>query len=172
MTQPVYLSYADIRARQRTHTLRQTEVPVEHTVSLPLPTLRWVRPAYACFASPAIRRPGQPAEQDPPDRWWAVDARTGHLVAYALWSAVPFATGVAWGRVSLPTPAGGIAALQSLMQTVELLMESLAPDFFDGQPGDPQARRALAEALDAVITEPLRPQVQALAPDFSAWLQA
>ena len=61
MTQPAYINYGEIRQRQRTHVLRQTEVPVDHAVSLPLPTLRWGRPAYACFASPAIRRPGQPS---------------------------------------------------------------------------------------------------------------
>lgn len=171
MTQPTFISYGEIRKRQRTHMLRQTEVPVEHAVSLPFPTLRWGLPAYACFASPAIRRPGQPAEQEPPDRWWAVDAATGHLVVYARWSAVPFAGDVAWIRVSLPAPSGSIAALQSLMQTVDLLMESLAPAFFAGQPGDAQARQALASALAAFIAEPLWPQVQALAPDFFAWLR-
>lgn len=170
MTQPTIISYGEIRKRQRTHVLRQTEVPVDHAVSLPFPTLRWSRPAYASFAGPAIRRPGQPAEQDAPDRWWAVDAATGRLVVYALWSAVPFAS-ASWGRTSLPAPSGSIAALQSLVQTIDLLMESLAPAFFGGQPGDAQARQALSSALAAFIPEPLWPQIQALAPDFLAWLQ-
>lgn len=172
MTEPTFLPYSEVRKRQRTHVLRQTEVPIDHAVSLPLPTLRWGRPAYACFAGPALRRPGAPAEQAPPDRWWAVDAANGHLVAYALWSAVPFADGVQWSRVVLPAPVGGIAALQSLVETIELLIESLAPAFFDRQPGDAQARQALAEALRVFVPEPLRPQVQALTPDFFAWLQA
>ena len=51
------LSYQEFRKRQATHMLRQTEIPVEHAISLPLPTLRWNRPAYIAFASPAIRRP-------------------------------------------------------------------------------------------------------------------
>lgn len=170
MIQPTILSYSEIRKRQRTHMLRQMEVPTEHTVSLPLPTRRWGAPAYACFASPALRRPGTPAVQGAPDRWWVVDARNGHLVVFALWTAVPFAPGAQWDSATLPPPTGGIGEVKSLVETIELLMEALAPAFFTDQPGDAEAMQALAQALRAHVPEPLWPQYQALVPDFFAWL--
>ena len=67
-------------------------VPIEHAVSLPMPTMRWSSPVFAVFAGPALRRPGRPLELHPPDRWWAVDAESGDLVAYALTSHIALAT--------------------------------------------------------------------------------
>src|SRR5215470_12331995 len=90
------LSFSQIRERQKTHPLRQSEVPVEHAVSLPLPTKRWGEPAYAFFASPAFRIPGKPVEQGPPDRWWAVKAHGGAIMIYALWSVVRYTEGANW----------------------------------------------------------------------------
>ena len=36
-----WLSYSDVRQKQRNSPLRQAEIPVEHAVSLPMPTLRF-----------------------------------------------------------------------------------------------------------------------------------
>src|SRR5947209_18594491 len=100
----LYLSYKEMRKNQRIHMLRQAEIPVEHAISLPLPTQRLPDPGYVFFASPAIRRPKEPMEQGAPDRWWVVDAHNGQLLIYALWEVMPFARGVSWTTQTLPTP--------------------------------------------------------------------
>lgn len=167
-----YLSYKEIRKRQRTDELSQSEIPTEHEVSLPLPTKRWLGPAYAFFASPALRRPGQPMEQGAPDRWWVVDAHGGRLIVYALWEAVAYAKEVNWSSVTLPPVTGNIAEQQEKIAALELLIDTLVPAFFANEAGDASTRKALIEALHAYIPEPLLPQYSALTPDFFAWLEA
>jgi hypothetical protein len=167
-----YLSYKEIRKRQRTDALGQFEIPIEHAISLPLPTKRWAGPAYASFASPALRVPSQPLKQGAPDRWWVVDAQTGHLIVYALWNAMAYAEGVDWTTITLPEENRSIAQLRESLATIELLMDTLAPAFFADQPADETTRKALSEALSASIPEPLLPQYRMLAPDFFAWLES
>jgi hypothetical protein len=166
------LSYGEVRSRQRTHALRQTEVPVEHAVSLPLPTRRWAGPGFAFFAAPALRAPDRPPVHGAPDRWWVVDARGGGLLVYALFAAVPFASSVAWGESELPPEARSLGELRQSLQQIEMQMDAVATDFFAGRPGDPAARRALAEALKVYLPALLQPQYRALAPDFFSWLEA
>ena len=76
-------------------------VPIEHFASIPLPTRRWSTPALASFAAPGHRRPGQPMELSPPDRWWAVDVARRSLLAYNLISAVSFTSETISQRVVL-----------------------------------------------------------------------
>ena len=77
LPEKILLTYSEARKRQRNHCLRQSEIPVEHAISLPLPTKRWGKPSYAYFASPSLRSPGHPVEQGAPDRWWVTDAHGG-----------------------------------------------------------------------------------------------
>jgi hypothetical protein len=147
-----------------------SEVPVEHSVSLPLPTQRWGEPSYAFFASPALRRPGQPVEQGAPDRWWAMSAQGGRIVIYALSKTVPFADSVNWGTVTLPSVSLTIEELKYALKNIEDLLNELAPSFFAGEVGNTQTRRALAAALLEHLPDPLLPQYRALAPDFFSWL--
>src|SRR5215472_6633662 len=100
-TDPLLLSYQTIRRFERPPLLFTEVVPVEYAVSLPLPTRRWTRPAYAAFASPARYQPDQPVLQAPPDRWWIADARSGNLVLLAYWDILPFAT-ITWKSITLP----------------------------------------------------------------------
>ena len=150
--------------------LRHTEIPVEHAISLPLPTLRWNRSAYISFASPAIRRPNQPMQQWAPDRWWAYDASNGKLIIYALWDALPYAEDVQRNWMILPPITYSVAQLQEQIVTIELLMTETASAFFAKKAGEKATRTALSEALVAYIPQPLLPHYQALAPDFWAWL--
>ena len=166
------LSFSEARERQRSHPLRTYEIPVEHAVSLPLPTRRWGTPAYASFASPALRRPGQPVEQGAPDRWWAVGAHGGRLIIYALWKAAQYADGVNWTTVALPQVTATIAELKEALSRIEELMDALVQAFFAGEGGDVQGRKALSDALEAYLPEPIKLQYRALAPDFFAWLEA
>src|SRR5260370_32366411 len=87
-----YLPYEQIRAYATGHPVRHAEVPVEHALSLPLPTLRWSVAGYATFAGPAVRAPGRPMQLGAPDRWWVVGAQRRELAVYALTSSLPFAS--------------------------------------------------------------------------------
>jgi hypothetical protein len=148
-----------------------SEIPVEHAVSLPIPTNRWGGPGYAFFASPALRRPGQPVRQDAPDRWWVVSARGGGGIVYALWKAVPFAEGDGWGGVTLPAVASTIAELKQALARIGGLMDTLAPAFFAGEAGDAGARESLSRELASFIPGLLMPQYRALASDFFEWIE-
>jgi hypothetical protein len=170
-TQIRWLSLTEIRERLKTHSLLRAEVPIEHYISIPLPTKRWAGPAYACFASPASRRPGQPVVQGAPDRWWVMSAHGGSLIIYALWDVFPYAEVAGWTTVTLPPVTRSIAEQQQDMASIELLMNTLAPAFFGGESSDTRTRKALLEALAAHLPEPLLPQYRALAPDFFAWLE-
>jgi hypothetical protein len=167
-----YMSMTEVSQRQRTHPLRLAEVPVEHAISLPLPTRRWGAPAYACFAAPAVRRPENPPQQSPPDRWWAMGAKNGRLLAYALCQAVPFADSSGWCTVTLPEVGLSLAELRQALADLEAQVTRLAPVFFNGERGDLAARKALSESLERCLPAPLLPQYRALVPDFFAWLEA
>ena len=60
---PTLLTYDQARARLEAHPIRIEEVPLEHFVSLPLPTKRWRTPAWACFAPPPLQRRLTPTER-------------------------------------------------------------------------------------------------------------
>ena len=167
-----WLSYSDIRQRQRNSPLRQAEIPVEHAVSLPMPTLRFGIPVYAGFASPAQRQPQQPMRQGAPDRWWAVDARSGHLLLYANVTIVTIAPDAHWETVTLPPVECSVGELRQGLAQIEEKMNGLVPVFFAGQAGDKADREALATALLKILPDPLIPQYRAVAPDFFAWLEA
>jgi hypothetical protein len=47
------LSYAELRKRERSHPVLRDEVPMEHAVSLPIPTLQLGQAGYAAFAAPS-----------------------------------------------------------------------------------------------------------------------
>lgn len=152
--------------------LQRSDVPVEHAISLPLPTLRCQVPGFASFASPALRRPDQPPEQGVPDRWWVVDATNGQLLLYALTREVPFGDEKSWKPVTEPSPSGNVAELRKAQEQIERQLDELAPAFFDHQAIPGEKRYAFLQALRAYLGPDLIPQYQALAPDFFAWLQS
>jgi hypothetical protein len=166
------LPYRQVRERQRTHPIRLAEVPVESALSLPMPTLRWGVPAYAQFAAPAVRLPEKPSEQGPPDRWWAVDARSGHLLVYARTQAIPFAPDRAFETVTLPPTGHSLDAMREILAELDTSMEAVAPEFFAGRPGAADLRSRAAERLRSAIPAPVFPRYRALAPDFVSWLEA
>jgi hypothetical protein len=166
------LSYAELKKRQKVHCLRQAEIPVGHVISLLLPTQRWGGNGYACFASPAQRIPGEPLRQAPPDRWWVVDAYSGHLLQYALWDVLPYALGMQWDTVTLSPPTSSLQALQQMMQRLEQLLENVAEPFFLNKPDPPGLRSELRSSLHSYIPAPLLPQYRELVPDLFSWLEA
>jgi hypothetical protein len=166
------LTYGELIKRQRVHVLRVSEVPTDHAVSLGLPTRRWLGAGYAFFASPALRRPADPIEQHPPDRWWVLDAHTGHLLVYALSGVLPFADGQKWDMVRLPRTNLSMDQQRAAYARLSEQLDRLAPLFFKGENAAAAERKALADALAAAIPAPVLPQYRALVPDFFAWLEA
>lgn len=164
-------SYTEIIQRQRGQ-LQHQEVPIGHAVSLPMPTLRWGQPAYASFASPAHRVPGQPISQDVPDRWWIIDAANGHLMLYALTKVQSFSNHQEWTTQTLPNVTRTMAELNQAMLRLRDLMTEQIPLFFAGEPGDPLARQEMGKLLPVFIAGPLLAQYRALTPDFFQWLNA
>jgi hypothetical protein len=170
-TTPVYLTCTEVRKRLRTHFLLQSEVPTEYALSFPIPTRRWGNPGYALFASPALRVLGRQKEQGAPDRWWVMGAQNGHLLAYALCSAVPFTT-ENWPSSVLSPLTGTIAGLRDATGKLEKSMDAQSSAFFHGEAGIPARLEELKQALTAVLPRELLPQYRALAPDFWNWLEA
>jgi hypothetical protein len=165
----LYRPYGSIRQFNEIRALLQSHVPVEHEISLPLPTKRSHLAGYACFASPALRSRGQPLEQAAPDRWWVVDARSGLLVNYSLCSAIPF-TSTPLNSLTLPSSTQTIQTLQQTLNDLSSLIELQAPAFFDGEDRPQDERMALLGLLKTAISPRLLPQYQELVPDFFAWL--
>jgi hypothetical protein len=164
-----YRSYDSIRQLREIRPVLQSHVPVEHAISWPLPTKRFHVPGYACFASPAIRSPGQPLEQAPPDRWWIVDARSGSLVCYSLCSAIPF-TSAPFNSLTVPATGQTIQALQQTLNELSSEIQSQAPAFFSGEARPHDERMVLLGLLKSAISPVLLPQYHELVPDFFAWL--
>ena len=154
------------------HPVLTAEVPVEHFVSEPpLPTLRWSRPAYAVFACPATRIPGQPLELDKPDRWCAIGADHGRLLAYALVRVIPFAESIPEGPVTVRSTGRPLSAVREDRRLLGELLTDAVPAFFSGDDGDAAVRADLAEMLGQVLPREAMPWYVALTPDFFGWLE-
>lgn len=173
MTQNL-IPYARMRKEAGEHAVRRAEVPVEHSISLPMPTTRWTVPGYAGFASPALRAPRQPLRLRQPDRWWLFDASYGQLLAYGRTSVLPFGYEQAWPAqetVTLPAVTRPVAAVLEDLRVLDETMERAIGPFFSSEPGDAGLRADLA----AIISEQAgAPEVlgwyRALVPDFFHWL--
>jgi hypothetical protein len=167
-----YLTLAEVMERQKTHWLRRAEVPIEHYVSLPLPTSRWSEPGFASYGAPALRRRGESTSVSPPDRWMVYAASSGRLVVYALCAAVPYAQELPAEPATVPAPQGGIAQIKEQLAEIEELAERLTPRFFAGQPGDAGQRRQFAALLRSYQPGRLGEWQRALNSDFFDWLDA
>lgn len=163
--------YEQARKGVTEHALRSAEVPLEHYVCTPLPTLRWGTAAYAVFAAPAVRAPRQPLRIDTPDRWWAVGIVRPRLLVYALVSAVPFGDAPLGGPVTVPPSGRPLSAVREDQRLFDALMDRALPSFLAGSPGDPDVRGDLAATLPLVLPRECQEWSRALTPDFYAWLE-
>jgi hypothetical protein len=162
--------YPDVRKRARSIAVRREQVPVGHEVSHPLPTLRWRMPAFACFAAPAVRRPGTPLRIGAPDRWWLISASDLGLAAYALTRALPFTDEPHHGATTVtPTGRSEHEAAADLEALDELMTEAV-PAFFDNRGTNPALRADLESVLAAVVAPELLRTCRLLVPDFFSWL--
>ncbi len=167
-----YLTMAEVMERQKTHWLRRAEVPIEHYVSIPLPTTRWAEPGFACFAAPALRRRGERTRISPPVQWWVVAANGGHLIVYARFAAVPYAQELPTEPEIMPTPQGSIAELKDQLAEIGELAGKLATRFFAGQPGETDQRRRLAALLQSHLPGRVGEWQAGLTPEFLDWVNA
>ncbi|GIH29429.1 hypothetical protein Aph01nite_77390 [Acrocarpospora phusangensis] len=165
-----FIAYEQIRKKIATHPLRQSEIPAEHYVSAPLPTLRWTTPAYAVFAAPAARAPGRPLRLSPPDRWWAMSARRRQVLVYAHQSVTPYGQIPTEAVTVTPTGRTFAQAKEDLRLFDELIGEA-APHFFRGETGPEPIRADVGEILHAVLPREGLPWFRALTPDFFDWLE-
>jgi len=170
-TTPVFLTCTEIRRRLRTHFLIQSEVPTEHAISFPLPTRRSGNPGYALFASPAFRLAGRPMEQGAPDRWWVLNAYSGHLEIYALWSVIHFADAT-WASQVVHPPFPSVAGMREALSKIETGLNTFSPIFFSGGVVSQSDRFALKQSLESVLAAEILPQYRGLVPDFWAWLES
>lgn len=166
------LGYADVQKWLQQHPLRQTEIPTEHAVSLPMPTRRWGEPAYSFFACPAERRPGQPPRHDAPDRWWVFSAKGGQVLIYTLSRFFSFAGGQRWDTITVSPASESVVVLQQMVQDIRQMMDAVIPAFFADTEGDAEIRAALHGVLVRFLSPPLLAQYRALAPDYFQWLEA
>jgi hypothetical protein len=165
-----WLSYRQVLAWSLDHPLRLSEIPVEHAISTPLPTLRYGIPAYIQMAAPAVRAPGQPTRQGEPDRWWLFAAQGGRLLAYALITIVPAGDGLSGPESDATPPIDSVSKLREVLDTFSTAMESAVGSFFAGHPALNGAQ--LLQLFEAMTPAALVAQYRVLAPDFFAWLDA
>lgn len=166
-----WVKYDTFFIHQQNHLLRQSEIPVEHYVSLPLPTRKWLEPAYISFASPVLKNTENPVLQEVPDRWWVIAANGEKIIIYALCSILHFAPNNDF-EISQSEPImTSIAELQMSLSNIKELATHLADTFFEGGNGDKEMRQALLESMKEYLPGFLWQQHLAAAPDFFDWLQ-
>ncbi|MER6569984.1 hypothetical protein ABT288_28295 [Streptomyces sp. NPDC001093] len=162
--------YGQVRKEFTTHRLTRDEVPVGHTVSLPLPTLRWARPGYAAFAAPSRREPGRPQILGAPDRWWVIDAERHALLTYNLTAVASFTGAPLTGPLTLAPVGRPVASVREELRMFDEVMAQAAPRFLYGEAASRAERDELGELLPLVLRAELLPWYAALTPDFFGWL--
>lgn len=155
------------------HPLFRAAVPVEHYKSMPLPTLKLGRPAYAFFTAPASRLRGQPTGIGKPDRVAAVCARTREILFYSreLLGKVPLFGGFPGELVTVSAPSASVAELRQTMADTHRLITAVAPAFFSGTEANGVQRHAALAAVRSILPEPLFPDYEVVAGDFFRWLE-
>jgi hypothetical protein len=171
MTSTGWLSYSDARAQFGTHPIRISEIPVEHAISLPVPTLRCGEAGYAGFAGPARRVPHAPRQLGAPDRWWVLGAQRRGLLLYCRTTAMPFTGELSPEQVTLPLVTRDLAAVEEDLRVLDALMDRAAEEFFSGQPASTDAAADLLATLTAYVSPAVMGWYRGLAPDFFGWLR-
>jgi hypothetical protein len=165
------LSYADVRRQFGAHPMRISEIPVEHAISLPVPTLRCGEPGYAGFAGPARRVPHAPLQLGAPDRWWVLGAQRRGLLLYGLTGAMPFTEKLSPEQATLPPVTRSLAAVEEDLRVLDVLMDQAAGEFFAGRPADTDLGTDLLAVLTAHVSPTVLSWYRGLAPDFFGWLE-
>jgi len=173
VSQTKWKTYADARADEG---IARSQVAIGHHISFPVPTRRWGRPVWAVFCAPSSARPGV-STVGLPDRWWALDAATGALAAYAFEDIVPVLAAAAGsvahenGIITLKGGGRSLAEVKSALARLENALGLVSEFFFDGRSAPASSRAEALAALKDTISPELMPFYRALASDFFAWLE-
>jgi hypothetical protein len=147
--------------------LLQSLVPLESSRPLPVPTLRFGRPAVVGVVGPKRKASDEPAA---PTYWYVVDLVADELLAFARTSVMsPLPPSAA--RPPAPVTAAPMSFGEALAYLRESA-ESLRAAFFAGQSLEPGlAARSLA-AYTSVIPARYLPWLRECCADFFRWLES
>lgn len=148
--------------------LAMSELPTEWELSIPMPTLRLIYPAYAWFACPASRRPGNPLRLSPPDRWFALEATSGRLLAFGAWEFSQRKGQAGWLPVELLI---GSKTREEAMVSFQVVLERLnasAVAFFSNKLPPSLALTTITDYLNPGMLS----WYQFITPDFWEWLES
>lgn len=166
-----FASYQSIREAVERHPVRTAEVPLQHEVSLPVPTMRWGSPVYVVFAMPASRQPGAPKRLGVPDRWWSVDAKTSRLKGYNTVDTVPLAELVDPQQIEIAPSARSLDAHLQDLKALGDLMDAAIHSFVPNEIATNNEELAdLRSVWNAVTPREMGAWYAALVPDFFQWL--
>jgi hypothetical protein len=149
-----------------------SEVPIQSYVSIPLPTKRFGRAAFASFSCPEHLVIGQKPQVGPPDRWWLFDERAEHLLCYSITAVTPFAQPMPLPGADGAPPKATVDEKARSLAELEALIDGIAPPFFNGGESSREQRLDISLRLSSYVGAELLPYYKALAPDFFDWLDA
>ena len=158
------------------HPIRMHEVPISSWTSLPLPTRRWGQGSWAWFRAAQVVRPGQSRIGDP-DCWWAMDAKTGRLLAYAREDAIAVlhqsaaSAPAKHDQVAATTQATSETEQRDALARLAAAIDRVAEAFFENRWAPASNRQEVVQTLAFVTPREMIPFYRALAPDFFAWLE-
>lgn len=162
--------YLVFRKKLLSHYINQYEVPVGYFTSIPLPSFRFEKPSYVMFASPSKMSPGKPVQLDVPNRWWAFDAVSCHLLFFAHTSIMPF-SGQNFTPLELEPSNRSLDEQEQLLFRLNGLLNLMCKQFFERATVDKVSQNSLHQTLDLLLPPSVLPVYQALAPDFFDWLK-
>ena len=123
-------------------------VPTVWELSLPMPTLRFSKPAYAWFVSAALKTPGSPLKLSPPNIFFALDAITGEILHYDTWKLPLKASQERWYAVDLPLSKFSREASKERFSRVIDSLNQAASDFFKNNAIKPVDAHRINEYLN------------------------
>lgn len=165
-------SYKEFSLLEKKNKIRESEIPVGHYISWPMPIIEKNLKGFISFASPALRQPDQPMKIGTPDRWWILNADNGKLIVYALCTAMPYANYKFHEPFTLPKIQLSIQEIRQKQDSMAILMDSIVIDFFDQKPINLTTRNAILEIYKALIPGSLFSDYRVIAPQFFSWLDA
>jgi hypothetical protein len=166
-----YKSYESIRASESVLVWRQSEIPVEYSISLPLPIIYENLPGYIYFAAPASRLVS-PTSTDilvtigPVDRWWVVSSIDGLLLFYKRLEVQPNLPIIQLSKEE----DNQLVELVKKMNEFEMIIDGIATDYFNQTSLHDKDRLVLWNILQSLIPAPLLPRYQEYASGFISWL--
>lgn len=143
--EPPIMSYIELLKKQAKHPVRLAEVPLEHALSLPLPTKRCGTPGYAFFASPTVR----------------ADARSEHLPLDAPCEAMPFSQGETWKPESRTPRNRSLAPVEKEQAELVTMLTAQAPSSLPANPALEQDVMGFLNDWSTSLPEPLLTQYRA-----------